>query len=53
MTVDELVEILLYKAPQNYTVVMPDYAPIQQVYRDDKYGNGVIILTDYEEEEEL
>lgn len=52
MTVAELVEILLYNAPPSYTVVMPDYAPIQQVYREDKYGNGVIILTDYEEEED-
>lgn len=45
MKVNELIE-RLKQLPQDYEVVMADYAPVVLVKADNTYGDGVVFISD-------
>ena len=51
MKVKELIE-KLKELPQDYHVTMADYALIKVIHQDDEYGDGVVILSDYTDEDQ-
>lgn len=53
MTVEELIKALQQMPCKSASIVMADYMPVERVVWDSKYGNGVVIITDEEEDDAL
>ena len=52
MTVEELIKALEQIPCKSASIVMADYLPVVRVVWDSTYGNGVVIITDEEEEDD-
>lgn len=53
MTVEELIKALeQMPRKSSIKVVLADYMPVERVVLDTTYGNGVVIITDREDEDE-
>ena len=52
MTVEELIKALEQIPCKSASIVMADYLPVKRLVWDSTYGNGVVIITDEEEEDD-